>query len=89
MIEKFTDVQLRILRGLRECRKRRTGVYSAFVDEIYKNIPVEVNKSRFREDLDILRGDGYIERKDMTFGDDFGNYAITPDGLKVLREIDG
>jgi len=87
MSSELTDVQLRILRALREHKKKGTsGIFS--MDSFYKSLPVEVEKSRFQEDIDILESDGYIIKMAQAFNE-IGNYDITAEGLKRLREIDG
>lgn len=83
---KLTDLQLRILRALREDKKKDISeIFS--MDAFYKNLPVEVEKSRFQEDVDILEGDGYIIGLAKVFGK-IGGYEITVKGLKYLRGID-
>lgn len=93
MGDKLTDLQLRILRALREHKNREandvlsTGeIFS--MDAFYKSLPVEVQKSRLQEDIDILQSDGYIVRRGKAFGE-IGTYDITAQGLKYLRNIDG
>jgi len=92
MSDKLTDLQLRILRALREHKNREandvlsTGeIFS--MDAFYKILPVQVEKSRFQEDVDILESDGYILRMAKAFGE-IGAYDITAKGIKHLREID-
>ena len=58
------------------------------MDAFYKSLPVEVKKSRFQEDVDILESDGYIIKMAQAFNE-IGSYDITAKGLKYLREIDG
>ena len=86
MSDKLTDLQLRILRALREHKKKNTSeIFS--MDAFFKSLPVEVEKSRFQEDVDILESDGYILRMAKAFGE-IGGYDITAKGIKYLREID-
>ncbi|MFQ6065814.1 MAG: hypothetical protein ACE5K3_00870, partial [bacterium] len=82
----LTDLQLRILRALREHKKKDTGVIFS-MDDFYKTLPVEVEKSRFQEDVEILDDDGYIVRMAKAFGE-IGDYDITAKGLKYLRQIE-
>ena len=87
MSDKLTDLQIRTLRALREHKKKDTSeIFS--MDAFYKSLPVEVEKSRFQEDVDILESDGYILRMAKAFGE-IGAYDITAKGIKYLREIDG
>lgn len=86
MSGKLTDLQIRILRALREHKKKDTSeIFS--MDAFFKSLPVEVEKSRFQEDVDILESDGYILRMAKAFGE-IGAYDITAKGIKSLREID-
>ena len=86
MSDKLTDLQLRILRALREHKKKDVSeIFS--MDAFYKSLPVEVEKSRFQEDVDILESDGYILRMAKAFGE-IGAYDITAKDMKYLREID-
>lgn len=86
MSNKLTDLQLRILRALREHKKKDVSeIFS--MDAFFKSLPVEVEKSRFQEDVDILESDGYILRMAKAFGE-IGAYDITAKGIKSLREID-
>ena len=87
MSDELTDLQLRILRALREHKKKDTGKIF-FMDNFRESLPVEVQKSRFQEDVDILEKDGYIFTKTKLFKQ-IGGYDITPKGLKYLREKDG
>jgi len=87
MAEELTSLQIRILRALREHRKKKTSeIFS--MDGFYKSLPVEVEKSRLQEDVNILESDGYIIKKAQAFHR-IGDYDITAEGLKRLREIDG
>lgn len=87
MSNKLTDLQVRILRALREHKKKDTSeIFS--MDAFHKSLPVHVEKSRFQEDVDILESDGYIVRMAKASGE-IGSYDITAQGLKYLREIDG
>jgi len=86
MLKDLTDLQIRILRALREHRKKETSeIFS--MDDFYKSLPVEVGKSRFQEDVDILESDGYIVKQAQAFNE-IGGYDITAEGLKYLREIE-
>lgn len=86
MSNKLTDLQIRILKALREHKKKDTvEIFS--MDAFFKSLPVEVEKSRFQEDVDILESDGYILRMAKAFGK-IGSYDIIAKGIKYLREID-
>ena len=50
------------------------------MDGFYKSLPVEVEKSRFQEEVDILESDGYIIKKAQAFHR-IGDYDITAEGL--------
>ena len=85
MSNELTDLQVRILRALREHKKKDTSdIFS--MDSFYKSLPVEVEKSRFQEDIDILESDGYIIKMAQAFNE-IGSYDITAKGLKYLRGI--
>lgn len=87
MTDKLADLQLRILRALREHKRKDTSeIFS--MDAFYESLPVEVEKSRFQEDIDILESDGYIVRMARA-SNEIGSYDITAEGLKYLRKIDG
>jgi len=84
MAEQLTELQLRIIRALRKHKKKDTSrIFS--MDQFYNTLPLEVEKSRFREDVDILEGDSYIVKLSEKFGE-IGGYDITTKGLKHLRE---
>lgn len=86
MTEQLADLQLRILRALREHKKKDTSeIFS--MDDFYKTLPVQVEKSRFREDVDILEGDDYIVKLAQA-SNEIGGYDITAKGLKYLRDIE-
>lgn len=86
MSNELTDLQVRILRALREHKKKDTSeIFS--MDGFYKTLPVEVEKSRFQEDVDIVESDGYIIKMAQAFNE-IGSYDITTKGLKYLRGID-
>jgi len=86
MSNELTDLQVRILRALREHKmKDISEIFS--MDDFYKSLPVEVGKSRFQEDVDILESDGYII-KIAPASNEIGSYNITAKGLKYLRGID-
>ena len=87
MSNQLTDLQVRVLRALRKHRKKDTSeIFS--MDDFYKSLSVEVEKSRFQEDVDILESDGYIIKIAQAFNE-IGNYNIAAEGLKYLRGIDG
>ncbi|MBA7650542.1 hypothetical protein ES703_58348 [subsurface metagenome] len=87
MSDKLTDLQVKILRTLREHKKKDT--YKIFsMDTFYKTLPVEVEESRFREDLEILERHRYIVIVARMFGEKFPNYEITAKGIEYLRHLE-
>jgi len=88
MSEKLTDLQLMILRALREYRKKDTNIIFS-MDDFYESLPVEVSRDRFWEDIDILESDGYIVKEAQTFGEIGGlwYYAKRPEIFKRYRQI--
>ena len=84
MTEELTDLQVKILKGLREHKKKNTSkIFS--MDGFYESLSDETNKSRFQEDIDILEDDGYVEKVAQAFNE-IGGYDIRPRGVKHLRE---
>lgn len=85
MSNKLTDLQVRILRTLRKHKKKDTGKILS-MDTFFKTLPVEVEKSRFQEDLEILERHRHIVMVARMFGEKFPNYEITAKGVEYLRE---
>ncbi len=84
MTEELTDLQVKMLKALREHKKKSTSkIFS--MDDFYESLSDEANKSRFQEDLDILEDDDYVEKVAQAFNE-IGGYDIRPTGIKYLRE---
>lgn len=85
MTEELTDLQVKMLKALREHKKKNTAkIFS--MDDFYESLSDGMDKSRFQEDLDILEDDGYVEKVAQTFNE-IGGYDIKPTGIKYLREM--
>ncbi len=84
MAEELTDLQVEMLKALREHKKKSTSkIFS--MDDFYESLSDEMDKSRFEEDIDILEDDDYVEKVAQAFNE-IGGYDIRPRGVKYLRE---
>ncbi|MHA1239145.1 MAG: hypothetical protein ACTSSJ_07960 [Candidatus Odinarchaeia archaeon] len=92
MSSKITDLQLRILKALKEnIDNRGKPGYTIFsMDKFYWKLDFDIEKSDFQKQLDILESYGFIIQVNKCPGvDNFGDYTITVEGIEYLRQIEG
>lgn len=84
MADELTHLQVKMLKALREHKKKSTSKLFS-MDDFYESLSSETDKSRFQEDLDVLEYDDYVKKVAQSFNE-IGGYDIKPKAIKYLRE---